>query len=263
MPAELIALMLKQLPPSASELKLLDLGGHCSAHFSERRLDLNIDCVEMLPAQDNCADAIVALDQPLAADFLSAALRCLRPGGRLVIGWRRGMPDAGQQLTLEAAGFARILIETQGASLLLRGERPMDESQGTLERIRLVAEGDVVSDPAAWPGRYVHLLVRQPADRPPWARPQIEQPKWQALTLGVGEGRRLPAFSSLPRAVAFLQPAVLQGRVRDVNKVGKFPREVARNWPLPLLLNPSPELLKGAEIGTIEVDAADAAAPDE
>ena len=262
MPAELIALMLKQLPPSASELTLLDVGGHCSAQFMVQRRDLNSRSVHCLPTGTSDADAIVALDQPLSADFLTAACACLRPGGRLIIGWRHGSPSAQQQLTLEGAGFVRILIEVQGEALLLRGERPHD-AESSLERIRQVADGDVVTDPSSWPGRYVHLLVKQTPDRPPWALREGEALRWQALTVGAGGEQKLLAFSSLPRAVAFLQPAVLQGSIRDVNKVGKFARETARNWSLRLLLNPAPDVLEQHMTGKVDVDPATAAASDE
>lgn len=262
MPAELIALMLKQLPPSASVLRLLDVGGHCGALFAARRRDLDIRKVRALPAGETGADAIVALDQALTADFLAAARACLRPGGRLIIAWRVGSPAAQQQLTLESAGFVRILIETQGASLLLRGERPCD-GHSAQARIQLVAGKEVATDLAVWPGPYVHLLIRQPPGRPPWARRGDEPLRWQALTLGSGAQQALLAFSSLPRAVAFLQPAVLQGSIRDVNKIGKFPREAAQTWALPLLLNPAPAVLEQGPTGSIEVDPRMAATGDE
>ena len=262
MPADLIAHMLRQLPPSGSMLRLLDLGGHCAGSFRALRQDLDICCASSLPAEESGLDAIVALDQPLAEEFLVAARNSLRPGGRLIIGWRRGQADAGQQLRLEAAGLTRILIESQGSALLLRGERP-HLAQDTLERIRQVAGGDVVADPQSWPGRYIHLPVRQTPDRPPWALEPGDALRWQALTLAVGTERRLLAFSSLPRAVAFMQEAVLRGTISGVNKVGKFPRDAARDWPLQLLLNPDPARMDQGEPGTIDVDPAAAASPDE
>ncbi len=262
MPVELIAQMLRQLPPSASELKLLDLGGHCIPYFTARRTDLNAQAVQAIPADAAGLDAIVALEQALASDFLAAAWRSLRPGGRLIIGWQRGRPDAGQQVTLEAAGFVRILIETQGGSLLLRGERPWTV-QHTRERIRQVAAQDEIADPAAWPGRHVHLLIREASGRPPWARPTGASRRWQAISVGAGAEQRLAAFSSLPRAVAFLQPAALRGRLVGVNRIGKFPREAVDKLPLPLLLNPAPEVLEQVETDAVEVDAALAALPDE
>ena len=262
MPAELLALMLKQLPPAAGALRLLDVGGQCGGHFAARRRDLEIRRAARLPAEEAWADAIVALEQALAADFLAAARKSLRPGGRLILGWRRGAPEPEQQLTLEAAGFTRILIEAQGGALLLRGERPQG-IRDTLARIQQVAGQDVASELDSWPGRHVHLLVRQTPERPPWALRAGEALRWEALTLGAGTGRRLAAFSSLPRAVAFLQPAVLQGHIHGVNKVGKFPREAARQWPVALWLNPPVEALERELRGTIEVDPTLAATSDE
>ncbi len=262
MPADLIAGMLRQLPPSGSTLKLLDLGGHCAGPFREKRQDLNIHRLAELPAGKSRYDAIVALDQPLAPRFLAAALRKLRPGGRLIIGWRHGEIDAGQQLELEAAGFVRILLETQGDSLLLRGERPLEAQEGQERNpgVSVEAAGHVA---ALRPGRYVHLLLRQTPERAPWATEPGEALRWQALTLDVPGERRLLAFSSLPQAVAFMQPAVLQGRLRDVNKVGKFPREAANDWPFAPLLDPAPDVLERADTGLVDVDPAAAALPDE
>ena len=262
MPAELIAEMLRQLPPSGGALQLLDLGGHCGGPFSEKREDLHVHRLAELPAGESRFDAIVALDQALAPDFLAAAWRILRPGGRLIIGWRRGEIDARQQLQLEAAGFARILLETQGDSLLLRGERPR-ESQDGPQRDARVAAAAAEGAPARRPGRYLHLLLRRSPERPPWAIATGEDQRWQALTLELEGERRLLAFSSLPRAVAFMQPAVLQGRLGEVNKVGKFPREAARDWPVGLLLDPAPDVLERGDTALVDVDPAAAATPDE
>ncbi|MCE2489361.1 MAG: hypothetical protein J4G17_05225 [Anaerolineae bacterium] len=261
MPAELIAEMLRQLPPSASTLQLLDLGGHCAGPFSDRRQDLNIHELAALPAGESRFDAIVALDQALAPDFLAGALRNLRPGGRLIIGWQSSEIDARQQLQLEAAGFVRILIETQGHSLLLRGERP-HETQNRAEGKRHVAVRAADGNPAVRSGRYLHLLLRQTPERAPWEEPGDDL-RWQALTLEIHGERRLLAFSSLPQAVAFMQPAVLQARIRGINKVGKFPRDAATAWPFGLLVNPSPGTLERGDLGLFDVDPASAALPDE
>lgn len=262
MPADLIAEMLRQLPPSASALQLLDLGGHCAGPFSEKRQDLNIHRLAELPAGQSRYDAIVTLDQALAPEFLESALRNLRPGGRLIIGWRRGEIHARQQLDLEAAGFVRILLETQEDSLLLRGERPRELQDRQQDNPR-VAAGAADGVPARRPGRYLHLLLWQTPERPPWDREPCDDLRWQALTLEVQGERRLLAFSSLPQAVAFMQPAVLQGRIRDVNKVGKFPREAARDWPFAPLLDPAPDLLGRGDTGLVDVDPGAAALPDE
>ena len=47
----------------------------------------------------------------------------------------------------------------------------------------------------------------------------------------------LLAFSSLPNAVAFMQPAVIAGTIKDVNKVAKFSRATAQDWRV--LINPA------------------------
>ena len=60
-----------------------------------------------------------------------------------------------------------------------------------------------------------------------------------------------------------MQPAVMQGLIRDVNKVGKFRREVAAVWDRPLLLNPEIDALAGCEIVFCPMDEQAAEAPDE
>ncbi len=93
-----------------------------------------------------------------------------------------------------------------------------------------------------------------------WALAPGESVDWQALALTEGGSPALLAFSSLPRAVAFMQPAVLAGSIRDVNKVGKFSRAAA-DWRV--LINPPVEILSGREILLVPVDPARAEASDE
>ena len=73
----------------------------------------------------------------------------------------------------------------------------------------------------------------------------------------------LLAFSSLPKAVDFMQPAVLQGLIHDVNKVGKFGKETVKNWGLPIVLNPTLEKIQDFPIDFLELDANTAEASDE
>ena len=47
-----------------------------------------------------------------------------------------------------------------------------------------------------------------------------------------------PVFTSLIRAVAFMQAAVLAGALLGVNKVGKFPAAAACRWPFLLVVDP-------------------------
>ena len=71
------------------------------------------------------------------------------------------------------------------------------------------------------------------------------------------------AFSSLPKAVEFMQPAVVAGRIKDVNKIAKFRWEVARDWPFPVMLNPSDEIFDTHAAALLAVDPDTAEAPDE
>ena len=112
---------------------------------------------------------------------------------------------------------------------------------------------------ADYRGKYVYLLVTQTPNKPVWTLEAGEVIQWQAVTL---DGALL-AFSSLPKAVGFMQPAVLAGRIHDVNKVGKFSVATARTWTQPVLLNPASDVLENGTVGRIEVDATTAEAPDE
>jgi len=73
----------------------------------------------------------------------------------------------------------------------------------------------------------------------------------------------LLAFSSLPKAVEFMQPAVLAGHILDVNKVAKFAWGVVQALPYPIMLNPSDEIFDTQPVVFVAVDPATAEAPDE
>jgi hypothetical protein len=61
-----------------------------------------------------------------------------------------------------------------------------------------------------------------------------------------------------------MQPAVIAGAVKDVNKVGKFSKPTAQTWSVPLLLNPPFEVLRQSdEVVLVPVDPDTAEAPDE
>jgi hypothetical protein len=141
--------------------------------------------------------------------------------------------------------------------VLARGEKP-HMTDDTMARIAGVAEAD---QQAEFKGRYVHLLIRQTPNKPAWALKPGETVTWEALALPGADAPLMLAFSSLPNAVAFLQPAVLSGSVQDVNKVGKFSREAAQGWRL--LVNPPLDALEGKELVFVPVDAASAETPDE
>lgn len=260
--------MVKHLPPSPSRLRLLDVNGDAGARLSCLRADLDIQPVSGQVSTWDVAgkvDAVVAYAYVINAGFLTAALDRLRAGGRLIVIDPKGYSDkrtVGQRL--ETAGYVRILVENvDGGGVLIRGEK-RHTHQNTLDRIQSVAGQEI--DGAVWAtycGRYVHLLIRQTPNKPVWRMDPDEPIRWQAVTLRRAEREHLLAFSSLPKAVGFMQPAVVAGQINDINKVGKFSRSTAETWTLPVLLNPEWSLLDGGTAGFVEVDPDTAESPDE
>ncbi len=266
---EFVAIMAKHLPPSGACLRLLDLDGRSGAILAETRADLHIRLLDpALPLQtaieSDSVDAVVGLDVAFDSASLRALCDALRPGGRLIILQRQATVHADQPKALRQAGFTRILVEPalDETGLLLRGEKPQP-STNTRQRVRAVAAIDAASiAPRDFSGRYLHLLIQQLPNKPVWKLAPDEAIRWRAAAI---QAKRpiLLAFSGLPRAVAFMQAAVLQDAIRDINKVGKFSRETARSWEWGLLINPESEALRGASITYLEIDPATAEAPDE
>jgi SAM-dependent methyltransferase len=257
----LIAQLIKQLPPSASQLKAWDIGGMLAAHLAAHRPDIDVQIVSVLASHwpEQQVDAVLGCDVYVNEALLQRALAALRPGGRLVIANPHQPFDTTWGPRLSRLGYVRLLLEPLdiGSGMLIRGERPHTQAD-TLARIQVVAaaEADELSL-TAYRGRFVHLLVQQLPNKPPWKLTPQDRIIWQALC----GGDRLLAFSSLPKAVAFMQAAVLANRLRDINKVAKFRREVAAEWPL--LLNPSSEAFSSVAFTWREVDPTLAEAPDE
>ncbi len=253
-----IQVMAKHLPPSGAALRLFDVGGRTGAVLAEHRGDLDITAgiptSEFLP---DSVDSIAAFDHPFDDDFFKHALTMLRPGGRFIAVDPAESVDQAWVTRLETAGFTRILVEAalESGGVLIRGEKPHTE-QHTVDRIKQVADSDV-----AFPGRYVHLLIRQTPNKPGWALKEGEKVEWQAVTVKGENGPVFLAFSSLPKAVAFMQPAVMTGLIKDINKVAKFSRETAQNWTL--LVNPTVETLAGQAITLLSIDPDSAETPDE
>ena len=262
----LVEALAKHLPPSAATLKLIDVGGAAGAILAELRGDLDIRAVDagMWRADENSADAVVAVDQVIDAEFLAEARRALRPGGRLIAVMAVGYPSETHVRTLEDAGYTRILVEHGADSplpigVLMRGEKP-HETDDTLTRVRVAADVDTAEqDMATYQGRYVHLLIRQTPNKPVWAMRADEDIVWDAAAVG----DVLLAFTSLPRAVSFMQPAVLSGWIEGVNKVVKFKREVIADWAERILLNPALERIAGLPLTFRPVDPNAAEQPDE
>lgn len=253
-----VGLMAKHLPPSGAALRLLDVGGQSGTALAILRPDILLTVVEPdVPwafAADTF-DAITALDVVPTEDFLQHALTTLRPGGRLILVDSNGVAEESHVRILEMAGFTRILVE----EVLMRGEKPHTEER-TVDRILQVAERDeATSNLSDYKGRFIYLLIQQTPNKPVWALKPDDRIEWRAVAIG----ETLLAFSSLPKAVAFMQPAVLAGLVKDVNKVAKFKRELAQSWTRPVLLNAAIDVLKGQTVRLVEIDPASAEAPDE
>jgi hypothetical protein len=262
-----IEAMAKHLPPSASTLRLLDVNGYTGKTLSELRQDLDIVEVsgdpETWQIEPQSMDAVVVLGQASNDPLLAASLAALRPGGRLILMETSGNPDELRVETMEKAGFTRILVGTGiecplPTGVLMRGEKP-HTTDDTLERVNVAADKDETQPFADYRGRYVYLLITQTPNKPVWSRDADEAVEWQAVTL---DGALL-AFSSLPKAVSFMQPAVLADSIQDVNKVGKFSVATARTWTQSVLLNPEIDSLQSGTVGRLEVDAKTAEAPDE
>lgn len=315
----------KQLPPSAAQLRLLDLGcGPGSTLRDLQTLRPDIAAIGLdpawgmlhlaqartaghflagsalrIPLQDNSVDAVISQrvyyflgdTQPR---FLAEAMRVLRPGGRLILvdpiadkaplgAWRElrhgffsavdmfawhlaasrigGFTPQSMAEHLQKAGFARILTETvlEGWGIMGRGEKPYAAGTSTLERVVIGAGDDKL------PGRYIHVLVHQKPDKPTWALTDKDVVTWGAAAIPNPQGEPiLLAFSSLPKAVAFMQEAVMDGSIHDINKVGKFSKDVAQTWDFPFMLNPTLDDIRSELPATlISLDPATAEAPDE
>lgn len=263
----LIGAMARHLPPSASALRLLDLNGAAGAVLAPARDDLLLVSVTgfQWDVETGSADAVTIVDVPLLPDLLAEALRALRPGGRLIALEAGGEIGSDRVVALEAAGFTRILVEAaleddERAGVLMRGEKPHVTSD-THARIQVAAQLDRASEFEHYTGRYVYLLIRQMPNKPAWALAPDEAVTWEAVAVEQGGTLTLLAFSSLPKAVAFMQPAVLAGTIRDVNKVAKFRRE--RLSDRAALLNPALEQVSGAAVVAVSVDPTAAETPDE
>jgi hypothetical protein len=265
----MIEVMGKHLPPSASSLRLIDVNGEAHDILSSKRKDIDVVIVSgdvgTWAVEPSSVDAITAYAYILNDPFLQAALDALRPGGRMVVVDPNGAVHQDHVVRLERAGFSRILVEPalETRGVLIRGEKPHTASV-TLDRVQLVAgkDGDLLTLDEMR-GRYVHLLIREHPNKPAWARRPDELVTWKAAAVSDNGGLAVLGFSSLPRAVGFMQAAILANKIQDVNRVAKFSKTSVSNWPYQLLINPVLDRLEGDEIVWIDVDPTTAEAPDE
>ena len=265
-----VAVMAKHLPPSSSTLRLLDLDGASGPLLAQLREDLQI-C--HIPAKDIAEsgiapaafDAVLAYDLVLSAPLLKSCLAALREGGRFIALQPQGAVSQSHLRRLQDHGYVRILIEPalDELGVLIRGEKPHG-TDDTLARVGGVAraDGDAL-DLAHFSGRYIHLLIQQKPNKPVWKLAPGEKIAWRAAAIRRNATPILLGFSSLPKAVGFMQRAVLAGVVRDINKVGKFRVEQACALEWDFSLNPTLDSLRGFSLTYIDIDPALAEAPDE
>ncbi len=263
-------------------LGMLRQARHKLRSVNAEQIQILLGDVCHLPLPDSSMDAVTAHSvYYLLADqsaFLAEALRVLRPGGRLILFDPAAAPYAFKVIrravtrlvnrsgktaitpetmarTLENAGFARVLGEraVNGNGILSRGEKPYaapSPIQRTAESVALDdREGDLsLIDPtqgiASVRGRHLFLLVQQTPNKPVWALKPGELITWGAATVRDGETPVALAFTSLPKAVAFMQPAVVAGVLIGINKVAKFDKATATHWDFPILVNPSLDALR-------------------
>ncbi|MCA0455809.1 MAG: hypothetical protein LCI00_17665 [Chloroflexi bacterium] len=259
--------MAKQLPPSGAALRLVDVYGRAASILREQRPDIEVVYSPKKESNWRIApdsvDAVAAFNAEPSAELLKSALRALRPGGRLIIMNAHLDPSETYVKTLEGANFTRILVEVGAecplpTGALIRGEKPHTESR-TVDRVKQVAAQDAPPRTS----RYVQLLIHQNPHKPIWRMTPEDKITWQAVAVA-GEGETvLLTFSSLPKAVEFMQFAVMEGYITNVNKIAKFKWDVVKDWPFPTILNPSDEIFATQAVIMVAIDHATAEAPDE
>ena len=211
-----------------------------------------------LPFAAQSADAIVAHRTALLDDhdFLGEARRVLRPGGRLIVfdsSSAKPSTAMAHSRILDSAGFARVLGERgiSGYGVLVRGEKPypIQTPEDPVTPVIDTPDGLTSLDAARLaqtPGRYVFLLIRQTPNRPVWSLPPDTLVVWDAAST-FDRDLKIPAalaFSSLPKAVAFMRPAVTANVLIGVTRIARFDKTIAAHWSFPVLLNPTFELLR-------------------
>ena len=263
----LIEAMAKHLPPSGASLRLVDVLGKTADILREQRPDIEVvyspKKVASWRIPANSVDAVVAYDSDPSSDLLQSALRALRPGGRLIIMNSQLDPSEAYVKTLEGADYTRILVEVGAecplpVGTLMRGEKPHTEAH-TVDRVKQVAAQDTPQRTA----RYLHLLIHQTPYKPAWRLTADDNIEWQAVGVVGDDEVVLLTFSSLPKAVEFMQPAVMAGHITNVNKIAKFKWDVVKQWPFPTILNPSDEIFDTQAVAMLKIDLTTAEAADE
>jgi hypothetical protein len=236
-------LFAKHLPPSSDLPRVLALSEAVADELKEK-VEL-IDAARAGSLPPDPLDAVVGYAAP---DQIPILGRLLRPGGRLILA-----TPADPQTLLDAltnAGFIHCLIEPLGDLTLYRGERP--PLGNPLQRLEVLSASSQ-TQPSSFDIRHssFFLLITQTPNKPAWKLSPAEKLEWRAVTLLDPATSRpaLLAFSSLVKAVAFMQAAILARTITTVNKVAKFKAEVAQSWGLPMILNPAFDDVRSFPLG--------------
>jgi hypothetical protein len=242
------------LPPSAGVPRVLALDAQAAAELatqSQITLAHNPDDLPMGPF-----DAVAGSAAP---EQVAALSNRLRPGGRLIL--THAAEPAALLAALANIGLVHCLVEPHGPFSLYRGERP-PEGLPT-ERLQTLATSNSSSSAPNYQLRitnylelktpFIFLLVIQTPNKPAWKLSPGERVEWRAATLLTAAAAQpvLLGFSSLVKAIAYMQGAVMAQRLAGVNKVGKFPAAAVQGWPLPLALNPDFEHVRDLQAGPL------------
>jgi hypothetical protein len=259
---------MKHLPPSSSRLRLLDIGANTETIISAARPDVEIITASMRVEDwrysENSLDAVVGYDLLVTDALLQQTLWVMRPGGRMIVVNPTGSVEQSIVEKLESAGFVRILVEeATGAGVLIRGEKAhiTDDTHARIEAVAAQDEQGISLD--GYRGRFLYLLVRQSPNKPVWKLTAEDQIRWEAYGIRQNGGFTALAFTSLPKAVAFMQRVVMDGKIKDVNKVPKLKRENVVLWNESVLLNCDPALVQISTLLLNHIDPALAELPDE
>ncbi|MFZ4825783.1 MAG: hypothetical protein ACOYLB_00365 [Phototrophicaceae bacterium] len=240
---DLARFMAKHLPPSHSKLSVWDTSQVLGRLIQQSRADLH--WVTIQPQAE--VDAVLFLnpDTPLTTDFVARLASPLRYGGRLIGIIQGGQLNREMVATLESAGLTRILLEYLNdddptLGVLLRGEKAW-HTASTFKRIQDVAQADADRlTLSTYSGSYLYFPLIQKPNKPIWKLSPDEKLTWEGVAWEGETACRL-GFTSLPKAVGFMQWVVMRGLVKDVNKIGKYRRSTVENWQTSLFINPLPE----------------------
>ena len=237
-------LILKHLPPSA------DVPNVHACDEVSLRWAMSLEWQGHITMNDQ-----QAIDGVLASDvsFAEEAARRLRPNGRAIF-LLPNTPEVSSEAVVRAltsTGLMRILTEAvlDGGYVLARGERSTDQPR-PVDRMAAIAGAAagvielIEPEKAAEQYRALHLLVQQNPPTRGWDEGVTLT--WHASTVRDVRTDRtvLLGFTSLVKAVAFMQPAVLAGAIRNINKLPRYEMVHLVKWGLPVIVNPAFEILR-------------------